>query len=75
MADTAAVIGAAARFLRAWTAATQGDQPLPLTHPLVVEAHEAARDLVWATGTKNLQAAFAVLDALVLAIKMPPGGI
>ena len=64
MPDTEAIKAAAARFLRAWSAATQGD-PLPQTHPDVVEAHEATRELMAATETTDLLAAYAVVDDLV----------
>jgi len=64
VAETEAIKAAAARFLRAWCVATYGD-PLPTTHPAVVEAHEAARELMSATGTTDLPAAYAVIDNLV----------
>jgi hypothetical protein len=65
MTDTAAVIGAAAKFLRAWKAATQGDEPSSLSDPAVVEAHEAAQELIRATGTMDLVGAYVVVDDLV----------
>ena len=65
MPETAAIIGAAARFVRAWTAATEGDEALPLTAPAVIEAHDAARELIRATHSKDLVGAYAVVDALV----------
>jgi len=66
--DDEAVIRAAGRFWLAWIAATKGD-PLPPTDPAVIEAHEAGEELIRATGTKNLRAAYEVVDALVLQIK------
>ena len=64
-ADAGVIIVAAARFLRAWTAATQGDEPLCLSSPAVLEAHDAARELMRATQTADLRAAYGVIDALV----------
>jgi hypothetical protein len=64
-ADAGVIIVAAARFLRAWTAASQGDDPLCLLSPAVLEAHDAARELVSATQTTDLRAAYGVVDALV----------
>jgi len=64
MPDTKAIKAAAARFLRTWSAATQGD-PLPQKHPAVIEAHEATRELMSATETTDLLAAYAVIDDLV----------
>jgi hypothetical protein len=66
MPDTAAMVAAADRFLRAWTVATQGN-PLPLTDPAVIEVHEAAQELISATETTNVRAAYHVLDELVLS--------
>jgi len=68
--NRAAIIAAAARLLRAWAAATQGLEPLSLTNPAVGEVHEAARELMRATQTDDLLAAYAVLDELVAAIKL-----
>jgi hypothetical protein len=68
--DSAAVIGAAARFLRAWRAATQGEKPLTRSDPAVMVAHAAARELIRATGSKNLVEAYAVVDELVHAIQV-----
>jgi hypothetical protein len=64
--DTAAIVAAAHRFLRAWSSAIGGDDALSLTHPDVIEAHEAARELMLATGTSDLVGAYAVIDELVL---------
>lgn len=36
---------------------------------LVIEAHEAARELIRATGSEDLRGAYEVLDELVLEIK------
>jgi hypothetical protein len=36
---------------------------------LVIEVHEAARELIRATGTKDLRAAYDVIDRLALEIK------
>ena len=69
MPDTAAIIAAAARLLRAWAAATQGVGTLSLTNPAMGELHEATRELMWATETDDLLAAYAVLDELVIRIK------
>ena len=64
-----AIIAAAARLLRAWAAATQGVEPMSLTNPAVAEVHEAAQELMRATGTTDLLAAYRVLDDLVAQIK------
>lgn len=69
MPETAAIIAAAARLLRAWQMATQGIEPLSLTNPAVAEVHEATRELMRATETSDLLAAYAVLDELVAQIK------
>ena len=42
------------------------DDTLSLSSPVVVDVHEAARDLIRATGARDLVGAYAVLDALVL---------
>jgi hypothetical protein len=68
--DTAAIIAAAVRLLRAWGAATQGIEPLSLKNPAVAEVHEATRELIRATGTTDLLAAYTVLDDLVAQIKL-----
>ena len=68
--DTAAIIAAAARLLRAWEAATQGIEPLSLKNPAVAEVHEATRELMRATETTDLLAAYTVLDDLVAEIKL-----
>jgi hypothetical protein len=70
MPDTAAIIAAAARLLRAWAAATQGIEPLSLNHPAVAEVHEATRDLMRATETNDLLAAYSVLNELVARIRL-----
>lgn len=72
IADAGGIIAAAARFLRAWTAATQGDDPLCLSSPAVLETHDAARALVRATETNNLREAYGVLDALVVLRRETP---
>jgi hypothetical protein len=64
--DRATIVAAAERFVRAWTSAIRGDDPLSLTHPAVIEAHEAARELIAATGTTDLVGAYAVVDELVV---------
>ena len=71
-ADTAVIIAAAERFLRAWSATTQGDDTLSSTDPGVIEVHEAAQELMLATGTEDLQSAYDVLDALVALTKLAP---
>jgi hypothetical protein len=70
--DTAAIIAAAERFLRAWSAATGGDDTLSPPDPAVLEVHEAAQELMRATGTEDLQSAYDVLDALVSLTKLVP---
>lgn len=70
MPDSAAIVAAAARLLRAWAAATQGVEPMSLTNPAVAEVHEAARELMWATQTTDLLAAYSVLDDLVVTINL-----
>ncbi len=71
-ADAAAIVAAAERFLRAWSATAQGDDTLSPTDPGVIEMHEAALELMRATGTNNLQSAYDVLDALVVITKLAP---
>ena len=67
--DKAAIIAAVDRFVRAWgAAATQNDDTLSLAAPVVVEVHEAARELIRATGAKDLRGAYAILDAVVLEV-------
>jgi hypothetical protein len=70
MHDTAAIIVAAARLLRAWAAATQGVDTMSVTNPKVAEVHEACRELMQATETTDLPAAYAVLDDLAVEIKL-----
>jgi hypothetical protein len=64
--DEAAIVVAVGRFLQAWKTATTNDDTLSLSSPVVVDVHEAARDLIRATGARDLVGAYAVLDALVL---------
>jgi hypothetical protein len=64
--DRATVVAAAERFVRACTSAIRGEDPLPLTDPAVIEAHQAARELIGATGTTDLVGAYAVVDELVV---------
>jgi hypothetical protein len=44
----------------------ENDDTLSLTSPVVVEVHEAAPELIRATGARDLVGASGVLDALVL---------
>ena len=71
-ADTAAIIAAAERFLRAWSSATQGDDTLSPTDPGVIELHEAAHELMRVTGTEDLPSAYDVLDTLVSLARLVP---
>jgi hypothetical protein len=64
--DKTAIVAAAARFVQAWMAATCRDDTPSLTHPAVIEVHEAARELMEATATTDLVGAYAVVDELVL---------
>ena len=53
----------------AWRmAADSGGDGVPPME-LVIEVHEAARQLIGATGAKDLRGAYAVLDELVLETK------
>jgi hypothetical protein len=62
VADEKAIISAAGRFKRAWDGAMAHDgEGLIVADPDIVEVHEAALDLIRATGTDSLQEA---LDAL-----------
>jgi hypothetical protein len=69
VSDRSAIVGAAARFWTAWTTAVdfEGEGIPPIE--LVIEVHEAALQLIRATGAKDLRGAYAVLDELVLEIK------
>ncbi len=69
MHDLEAVIAAAGRFWSAWTTAIECDGDDIPPADLVIEVHEAARELIRATGTKDLRAAYDVIDHLVLEIK------
>jgi hypothetical protein len=66
--DVEALIAAAGRFWLAWTLATEGEGGVPPVE-MVVEVHEAARELIRAADAENLRAAYGVLDELVLEIK------
>ncbi len=68
MYDIEAVIAAAGRFWMAWTQATEGEGGMP-PPDMVIEVHEAARELIRAAGADDLRAAYGVLDELVLEIK------
>ncbi len=68
MYDIEAVIAAAGRFWLAWTLATEGEGGIPPAD-MVIEVHEAARELIQAAGADDLRAAYGVLDDLVLEIK------
>jgi hypothetical protein len=71
--DTAAIVAAAARLLRAWAAATQGVDTMSVTNPKVAEVHETCQELMRATETTDLLAAYAVLDDLAAEIKQYQG--
>jgi hypothetical protein len=63
--DREAITAAAARFWLAWSVATVfHDDGVPPVD-LVVEVHEAARELIRATKTTDLRAAYEVLTELV----------
>jgi hypothetical protein len=66
--DIEALTAAAGRFWLAWTLATEGEGGIPPVD-MVVEVHEAARELIRAAGAENLRAAYGVIDELVLEIK------
>jgi len=66
--DLDGVIAAAARFSLAWTLATDGGDGVP-PPAMVIEVHEAARELIRAADAEDLPGASSVLDALVLEIK------
>jgi hypothetical protein len=68
MDDIEALIAAAGRFWLAWTLATEGEDGIPPAD-MVIELHEAARELIRAAGADDLRAAYGVLDELVLEIK------
>jgi hypothetical protein len=67
--DLEAVIAAAGRFFSAWTTAIESDGDEIPSAELVIEVHEAARELIRATRSEDLRGAYAVLDRLVLEIK------
>ena len=57
-----AIIAAAARFQRAWDAAmAHNGEGLLVSELDIVEVHEAALELITATGTDSLEEALAVL--------------
>jgi len=57
-----AIIAAAARFQRAWDAAMAGDgEGLIVSDLDIVEVHEAALELIGATGTHSLHEALEAL--------------
>lgn len=68
MDDTAQIMAAAGRFWLAWTLATTGGGDAPPTD-LVNEVHDAARELIRPTKTRDLRGAYRVLDDLVLRIR------
>jgi len=67
--DREAITAAAARFWLAWSVATvfKDDGVPPVDQ--VVEVHEAARELIRATKTTDLRAAYEVLTELVDEVK------
>jgi hypothetical protein len=67
--DREAVVRAAARFWLAWTTAIEFEGEGMPPNELVIEAHEAARELIRATRSEDLRGAYEVLDELVLEIK------
>jgi hypothetical protein len=67
--DLEAVIAAAGRFWSAWTTAIESDGDDTPPADLVIEVHEAARELIRATRAEDLRGAYDVLDCLVLEIK------
>lgn len=71
MYDIEEVIAAAGRFWLAWTLATETDAEGGGVPPpdMVIEVHEAARELIRAADAEDLRAAYGVLDDLVLEIK------
>jgi hypothetical protein len=66
--DVEGMIAAAGRFWLAWTLATEREGGVPPVD-MVVEVHEAARELIRAADAEDLRAAYRVLDELVLEIK------
>ena len=60
---------AAARFWLAWTVAIECDGGGVPPSALVIEVHEAARELIRATRAKDLRGGYQVLDELVLEVK------
>jgi hypothetical protein len=67
--DREAVAAAAARFWLAWTVAIEFEgEGVPPTD-LVIEVHEAARELIRATRAKDLRGAYEVLNDVVLETK------
>jgi hypothetical protein len=68
VSDFEGVIAAAGRFWLAWTLATDGQNGMPPPE-MVIEVHEAARQLIRAADAEDLPGALHVLDALVLEIK------
>jgi hypothetical protein len=55
------MIAAATRFKEAWEAGMRRGQGMALTDLDIIEMHEAALALIWATGAKDLQGALDVL--------------
>jgi len=55
------MIAAATRFKEAWEAGMRRGQGMALTDLDIIEMHEAALALIWATGTTDLQGALDVL--------------
>jgi hypothetical protein len=63
VADEQAIIAAAAAFKQAWDRAmAQNGEGLIVADLDIVEVHEAALDLIRATGTESLQEALDALD-------------
>ena len=59
---TKAMIAAALRFKEAWeTGMRRGGEGVDLSDLDIIEMHEAALGLIWATGTDDLQSALTVL--------------
>jgi hypothetical protein len=69
--DIEEVIAAAGRFWLAWTLATETDAEGGGVPPpdMVIEVHEAARQLIRAADAQDLRGAYRVRDELVLEIK------
>jgi len=66
MIDAAAhYLAGATRFKETWEASLrQADEGVPLTGRDLMEMHAAALGMIWATHTKDLDAALAILERL-----------